>query len=359
MIRLLLVLLCLVSMSKGEVTLRGGVTLSGNVAVSALSSPIRADAVQLFSGQTVGNYITDAQLNTDKIGLGSWSIFVPVGPQPPAYHTFKCVTNTSITFSNPVNVSGQTITATGTKWIEADYDSNKLATSGNTFDGSGNYTISCEAGVAYIWYKHGDTSIIDGSNTYTVNATSFAPAGSTITLTGSPGGPVTSVIVKYLEIAGLLLPGGASPPTPITYARISCFVRLPSLNGSTLNNLDLIDTAGNPFGVTQLQMLGTNDLRVIAHAPGLNGGWIMPLLSNHAYEIVMERDDIAQTVTVNMFDAENNFTSVSGPFVAHLGSTAFTWFIKFQANYLDIGGVGGKLQFGGIAISWANRDSRP
>lgn len=362
MIKLLLVLLFLVSpVSKGEVTLRGGVTLSGNVTVSAPSSPIRADAVQLFTGQTVGNYITDAQLNTDKLGLGSWGIFMQIGPQPPTYHTWKCVSNTSVAFLNPVVVNGQTITETGTQWIEADYGQDKLDTIGHTFDGSGNYTFSCEQGIGYIWYKNGATNIINGTNTYTVTALGFIAATNTLTLTGTPGNSVLALVVKYLEAPSLTLPGGASPTVPATNSVIRWYVRLPSLTASAVNNnLDLVDTEGNPYAVAQLQMIATNDYRLIAHGPGGSFGWVMPLASNHVYEMVMQRDDTTQTVTVEVYDPSNNFASISGPMTGSLGGvTGFMWFVRFQANYLDIGGVAGKLQYGGISVSWTNHDSRP
>ncbi len=118
-------------------------------------------------------------------------------------------------------------------------------------------------------------------------------------------------------------------------------------------NFDPVVTYGNPFGALQEQTYAGGGAKIIAHGPGGNGRFIEFQLGK-IYFVEMLRDDDAALFRVRFYDPDGRYRLV-GESTAKLGSTAgSSWWVMFQANYLDLGGVTGYTEFAGVSVTWSN-----
>lgn len=121
-------------------------------------------------------------------------------------------------------------------------------------------------------------------------------------------------------------------------------------------NFDPVVSYGNPFGALQEQTYPGGGAKIIAHGPGGNGRYIEFTLGK-IYFVEMLRDDEAAIFRVRFYDPDDGYR-LTGESTAKLGSTAGSgWWIMFQANYLDLGGVTGYTEFAGVSVTWNNVNS--
>jgi hypothetical protein len=121
-------------------------------------------------------------------------------------------------------------------------------------------------------------------------------------------------------------------------------------------NYDPVVTYGNPFGAMQEQTFDGGGAKIIAHGPGGNGAYIDFVLGK-IYFVEMLRDDDAAIFRVRFYDPDDNYR-LAGESTAKLGSTTgSSWWVMFQANYLELGGVTGYTEFAGVSVTWSNVNS--
>lgn len=237
---------------------------------------INCDSVQFFTTQS--GLITDAKLNSDKNGLGTWQNKDGAVP----YASWYSITDTSATYPNPVHCNGSVYTTTGTSWA--------------------------------VWTNRGNIG---------------------------------------LEAMGFQLPGGSGGTFSNLCLRF--FIR-PALTNTTItaNNLDHVEIDGNPFCICQEQT-GNGLLRFIAHAQTANGG-AMNLFSNKTYYVVIRDNATNKTCVISTYDASNGFAQVGSTSSGTMDSFGNVWWVRFQANYLDLGQIGGCTKINGISLSWVSPD---
>jgi hypothetical protein len=127
-------------------------------------------------------------------------------------------------------------------------------------------------------------------------------------------------------------------------------IRMANTNAAGRHvNFDHVELEGNPFCVCQNHTPQNN---VFAHAPGRNGGYIQYEIGK-AYEAELTEDMVHSICTLKFFDPETGL-QVGDTSTALTGKPSWVWWVKFNSDYLDLGGVTGYTEIGGISVTWGD-----
>ena len=65
----------------------------------------------------------------------------------------------------------------------------------------------------------------------------------------------------------------------------------------------------------------------------------------------MTEDMVHSVCTLKLFDPDTGL-QVGDTSTALTGKAGWVWWIKFNSDYLDLGGVTGYTEIGGISVNW-------